>query len=47
MRVITIRDPKSGQDIIDLIDQIHEEHRVMTTIIFEHRLEDVLYRPLS
>jgi len=36
-------DPKSGQDIIDLIDQIHEEQGT-TTIIIEHRLEDVLYR---
>ena len=39
-------DPKSGQDIIDLIDQIHEE-QVTTTIIIEHRLEDVLYRPVD
>ena len=39
-------DPKSGQDIIDLIDQIHEEQRT-TTIIIEHRLEDVLYRPVD
>lgn len=39
-------DPKSGQDIIDLIDQIHEEQWT-TTIIIEHRLEDVLYRPVD
>ena len=39
-------DPKSGQDIIDLIDQIHGEQRT-TTIIIEHRLEDVLYRPVD
>ena len=39
-------DPKSGQDIIDLIDQIHEEQGT-TTIIIEHRLEDVLYRPID
>ncbi|MDR3960355.1 MAG: ABC transporter ATP-binding protein [Streptococcus sp.] len=39
-------DPKSGQDIIDLIDQIHEEQGT-TTIIIEHRLEDVLYRPVN
>lgn len=39
-------DPKSGQDIIDLIDQIHEEQGT-TTIIIEHRLEDVLYRPVD
>lgn len=39
-------DPKSGQDIIDLIDQIHEEQGT-TTIIIEHRMEDVLYRPVD
>ena len=39
-------DPKSGQDIINLIDQIHEEQGT-TTIIIEHRLEDVLYRPID
>ena len=39
-------DPKSGQEIIDLIDQIHEEQGT-TTIIIEHRLEDVLYRPVD
>ena len=39
-------DPKSGQDIIELIDQIHEEQGT-TTIIIEHRLEDVLYRPID
>ena len=39
-------DPKSGQNIIDLIDQIHEEQGT-TTIIIEHRLEDVLYRPID
>ena len=39
-------DPKSGQDIIDLIDHIHEEQGT-TTIIIEHRLEDVLYRPVD
>ena len=39
-------DPKSGQDIIDLIDQIHEDQGT-TTIIIEHRLEDVLYRPID
>ena len=39
-------DPKSGQDIIDLIDQIHEEQGT-TTIIIDHRLEDVLYRPVD
>ena len=39
-------DPKSGQDTIDLIDQIHRE-AATTTIIIEHRLEDVLYRPVD
>lgn len=36
-------DPKSGQETIDLIDRIHHEEKA-TTIIIEHRLEDVLYR---
>ena len=39
-------DPKSGQDAIDLIDQIHKEAGT-TTIIIEHRLEDVLYRSVD
>lgn len=39
-------DPKSGQDTIDLIDRLHREEGA-TTIIIEHRLEDVLYRPLD
>ena len=39
-------DPKSGQETIDLIDKIHEEVEA-TTIIIEHRLEDVLYRPVD
>lgn len=39
-------DPKSGQDAIDLIDQIHREAG-KTTIIIEHRLEDVLYRSVD
>ena len=39
-------DPKSGQETIDLIDKIHKEVRA-TTIIIEHRLEDVLYRPVD
>jgi ABC-type cobalt transport system, ATPase component, putative len=39
-------DPRSGQDTIDLIDQIHRE-AATTTIIIEHRLEDVLYRPVD
>lgn len=39
-------DPKSGQDTIDLIDRIHTEEGA-TTIIIEHRLEDVLYRQVD
>ena len=39
-------DPKSGQDIIELIDQIHNEEGT-TTFIIEHRLEDVLHRPVD
>lgn len=39
-------DPKSGQETIDLIDRIHKEEEA-TTIIIEHRLEDVLYRPVD
>ncbi|VTT43190.1 ABC transporter ATP-binding protein [Streptococcus porcinus] len=36
-------DPRSGLDTIDLIDRIHKSTQA-TTIIIEHRLEDVLYR---
>ena len=39
-------DPKSGQNIIELIDQIHKEEGT-TTLIIEHRLEDVLHRPVD
>lgn len=39
-------DPKSGQDTIELIDQIHTEAGT-TTIVIEHRLEDVLYRSID
>lgn len=39
-------DPKSGQETITLIDKIHKEVGA-TTIIIEHRLEDVLYRPVD
>ena len=39
-------DPKSGQETIDLIDKIHKDVGT-TTIIIEHRLEDVLYRPVD
>lgn len=38
-------DPKSGQETIALIDKIHKE--VGATTIIEHRLEDVLYRPVD
>lgn len=39
-------DPKSGQDTIDLIDRLHQQEGA-TTIIIEHRLEDVLYRKVD
>ena len=39
-------DPKSGQETIDLIDKIHKEVGA-TTILIEHRLEDVFYRPVD
>ena len=39
-------DPKTGQDVIALIDDLHEETGA-TTLIIEHRLEDVLYRPVD
>lgn len=39
-------DPKSGQDTIDLIDRLHQEEGA-TTVIIEHRLEDVLYRSVD
>ncbi|MFC3932014.1 ABC transporter ATP-binding protein [Streptococcus dentapri] len=39
-------DPKSSQDTIDLIDRLHHETDA-TTLIIEHRLEDVLYRPVD
>ena len=39
-------DPKSGQETVDLIDKIHREEGT-TTIIVEHRLEDVLYRSVD
>lgn len=39
-------DPKSGQDTIELIDQLHREQGT-TTVIIEHRLEDVLHRPVD
>ncbi|HFI0024873.1 TPA: ABC transporter ATP-binding protein [Streptococcus suis] len=39
-------DPKYGQDTIDLIDRLHAQEGT-TTIIIEHRLEDVLYRQVD
>ncbi len=39
-------DPAMGMIAIDLIDKIHREQN-KTTIIIEHRLEDVLYRPID
>lgn len=39
-------DPKSGQETIELIDRIHQEGQT-TTIIIEHRLEDVFYRQVD
>lgn len=39
-------DPKSGQDTIELIDRLHRETGA-TTLIIEHRLEDVLHRPVD
>jgi len=39
-------DPKTGKKIIEIIDQLHQEHN-KTTIIIEHRLEDVLHRDVD
>ncbi len=39
-------DPKMGMYAVDLIDRIHRE-RNKTVLIIEHRLEDVLYRPVD
>ena len=39
-------DPQAGQDTIDLIDRLHREEGA-TTIIIEHRLEDVLHRSVD
>ena len=38
-------DPKTGKTAIELIDQISSENR--TVVIIEHRLEDVLHRPVD
>ncbi len=39
-------DPATGKKAIDLIDRVHKETG-KTIIIIEHRLEDVLYRPVD
>lgn len=39
-------DPYTGQETISLIDALHQQEDV-TTIIIEHRLEDVLYRSVD
>lgn len=39
-------DPKTGKRIIEIIDQLHKEQN-KTTIIIEHRLEDVLHRDVD
>ncbi|WP_159651272.1 ABC transporter ATP-binding protein [Vibrio atypicus] len=39
-------DPKTGRRTIEIIDQLHQESG-KTIIIIEHRLEDVLHRPVD
>ncbi|MDR2654775.1 MAG: ABC transporter ATP-binding protein [Oscillospiraceae bacterium] len=39
-------DPKAGMEAMDLIDGLGKDLDV-TTLIIEHRLEDVLYRPID
>ncbi|NOH78458.1 energy-coupling factor ABC transporter ATP-binding protein [Vibrio sp. RE86] len=39
-------DPKTGRKTIEIIDQLHKETG-KTIIIIEHRLEDVLHRPID
>jgi energy-coupling factor transport system ATP-binding protein len=39
-------DPRAGKDAIELIDDIHKKTN-KTIIIVEHRLEDVLHRPVD
>ena len=39
-------DPQAGLQAIELIDRIHREQQ-KTVIIIEHRLEDVLHRPVD
>jgi energy-coupling factor transport system ATP-binding protein len=38
-------DPAAGKTTIELIDELHQEGH--TIIIIEHRIEDVLYRPVD
>jgi energy-coupling factor transport system ATP-binding protein len=39
-------DPATGKEVIELIDKLHRETG-KTILIVEHRLEDVLYRPVD
>jgi len=39
-------DPAAGEDAIELIDELHKKTD-KTILIVEHRLEDVLYRPVD
>lgn len=39
-------DPKTGLSTIELIDRLHRQQET-TTIIIEHRLEEVLHRPVD
>lgn len=39
-------DPRAGRKAIELIDKVHQDAG-KTTIIIEHRLEDVLHRPVD
>ena len=39
-------DPSMGMNAVDLIDKVHREQN-KTTLIIEHRLEDVLYRKVD
>lgn len=39
-------DPKTGKETIALIHQLHQQ-KATTTLIIEHRLEDVLHRPVD
>ncbi|PSW21240.1 heme ABC transporter ATP-binding protein [Photobacterium sanctipauli] len=39
-------DPKTGKSTIEIIDKLHKETE-KTVVIIEHRLEDVLHRPVD